>query len=161
MMLAVEDRAGVAVLTNLDDSDLAPLAAEHLLDRLVRLPPRVDLAAAVSATGVQVPEARIPARVPRTQPAHALADYAGRYVNAGYGPLVIDRDANALRAQLAQMQTRLEHWHYETFVPVRGVAIALPRVPFTFVTDAAGAVVAVDVPFEPSVTPIRFDRAAR
>ena len=160
-ILAPDDQTGVAVLVNRGDSALAMLAAEHLLARLVGLPPRHTLAAAAAdAHGASTPSRR-PKRVRNTRPAHRLVDYAGRYVHAGYGTLVVALQGKTLRVRLGAESAELQHWHYDTFVSETAADTRLPAVPWTFMTDAQGAVVSVVIPLERRVPPLRFVKTQR
>ena len=162
-ILAPDDRAAVVVLANRAQSSLARLAAEHLLDRLLSLPPQVDLATAVAAQpSPRSPLPAIPRRVQKTTPSHPLSRYAGVYRHPGYGRLQIERDDKRLRARLGPLSTALTHWHYETFIPARGASDPrLPIVTWTFITDVQGRVSAIEVPLEPELAPLRFERRAR
>jgi hypothetical protein len=49
----------------------------------------------------------------------ALEKYAGRYVDAWYGPIDIGSDAKGLTINFTNtpnMGGRLEHWQYDTFI---------------------------------------------
>jgi len=55
-------------------------------------------------------------RVPGTQPSHALAQYAGRYVDSLYGEMTVAEAAGRLVLSHGTWATAdLEHWHYDTF----------------------------------------------
>ncbi len=162
LVLAPDDRAGVAVLTNRGDSDLAELTAHHLLDRLLGLVPRVNLAYAAREATRTVPKVpALPVRVGKTRPAHRRADYFGRYTHPAYGDLLVAEDEQRLTVRLGPWTNPLTHWHYETFVSEPTSPPGLPQVPWTFHTDVRGVVVAVEAPLEPKRPPLRFVRTDR
>lgn len=117
---------GIAVvaLTNLDDTNLAHLVCNSVLDRLTGLP-RVDWSAqyqqfeddeaSYAAAEDSIPD---PFRVLGTRPAHPLPAYAGRFHHPGYGDLLLTADAGGrpqLRGDLHGLPFLLAHFQYETF----------------------------------------------
>jgi hypothetical protein len=105
----------------------------------------------------------VAARVKGTRPAHPLEDYAGEYEHPGYGILkVAHQPANEggrLVVTFNGIETPFEHWHYEMFNGLEN-----PRDPafrnskIMFVTDRDGEVSSVQIPFEPNVDAIVFER---
>jgi len=85
------------------------------------------------------------ARVRGTQPSHALADFAGRYVDSLYGEMTVAEEGGHLVLRAGTWAVAdLQHWHYDTFRAVwrdreLGTDFA------TFVTDAAGKVATLSV----------------
>ena len=55
----------------------------------------------------------------RSKPTLALAQYAGRYVDAWYGAIAIGSDPKGLTINFTNtpnMGGRLQHWQYDTFI---------------------------------------------
>ena len=84
-------------------------------------------------------------RVPGTQPSHALAQYAGRYVDSLYGEMTVAEAAGRLVLSHGTWATAdLEHWHYDTFRAVWRDR-ELGRDFVTFATDVDGKVSRISV----------------
>lgn len=92
---------------------------------------------------------------PSADCAHPVADYAGRYRNAGYGDLVAEVADDVLAVQVGDSDVTASHRHYETW-DLRYEPLAADF-PVTFLTNANGDVDAVVVDFEPDLQ-VRFDR---
>ncbi|HSN56256.1 MAG TPA: DUF3471 domain-containing protein, partial [Candidatus Sulfomarinibacteraceae bacterium] len=159
------DGIGVVILANTDGTGLPTLLERHLADRLLGLEPRPWIAEglaetrAAEAAAETAGERRATARVEGTDPARALADYAGDYVHPAYGTLRITVDGDRLVADLHGLTTPLEHWHYEVFVgTAEGTEPSLEGLSFSFVTDAAGRLSSLSVPLEAEVDAIVFER---
>ncbi len=55
-------------------------------------------------------------RVRGTHPSHALADFAGRYVDSLYGEMTVaEEDGHLVVRYTDWLPADLEHWHYDTF----------------------------------------------
>ena len=98
--------------------------------------------------------------VPGTKLSHDLDDYTGEYWNPGYGKIVIERDGDSLKALFRGMEQKMEHYHYDTFkmldIKMDTLVVTAPT---TFYTcPYSGKITKFDVPFEPSVTPIMFEK---
>ncbi len=158
-----DDHIGLVVLSNQGANNPIPtLIAKALYDRVLGLTP-IDWAARqremdqANAKRAAAQKAKLAAeRKPGTSPSHPLADYAGSYVNQGYGTLVIRLTDGHLEAQLDDVGGRLEHYHYDVFQltgtdggpSLSGLA--------EFRTNTRGEVAEIAVPLEPSVAPIVF-----
>lgn len=117
----------------------------------------VDDLARVQARRQQMAKAaeqkRVDARLPETKPSLIMAAYAGRYVDATYGPAEVQYDGDQLKLTLLPAKTRLfgnlSHWHQDTFrvdFPDRFLPFALVR----FELDSSGKVAAfaIDCPID-------------
>ena len=159
-----DDRIGIVVLANADGSAFPEMAGRHAADLLLELDevPWFDVGLAEHAQArdmvTEARSRRSERRVPGTRPAHALDDYAGSYLDPGYGTLEIVHEGQGLRARFHALEVPLEHWHYETFLGGAGGERVLENMTFRFETDDAGRVAAVHVPLEAAVVPIRFSR---
>jgi hypothetical protein len=164
------EKIGVVVLSNTNNSDgggnpLPNALTFYLMDRMLGLPP-LDWAGrahqqAVSADSANKAERseELKNRVAGTSPSHPLDDYVGTYENAGYGTLVIRRGAQGLELALDQLQTPLEHVHYDVFNIAPGAPMIEGRISFGL--DEKGAITTVAVPLAPGVKPIVFTRKAK
>jgi CubicO group peptidase (beta-lactamase class C family) len=159
-----QDDLGIVVLTNLNGTPLRDLIVNVIADRLLKITP-VDWigqgAAVLKAqeaaqkAGEKKKEAL---RVPGTQPAHKLEDYAGDYEHPGYGVLKVTMQAGKLEATFNGIRTPLAHWHYETFNGMKAADSTFENMKYTFETDANGFVARVSAAFEPAVKEIVFTR---
>ena len=162
-MLLPDEGTGVAVMTNTSSSAMAPVVAYRVLDELLGLEP-IDWFSRFKARfdtlvgGMR--EARGARRVvPDAPPPRPLEAYAGEYEHPGYGTLTIAAQGGTLRPRLGTLDVSLAHRHYETFDLEWHELGDQPHLfPLMFLSDPDGDVIALTVPFEPSVEPLRFDR---
>jgi CubicO group peptidase (beta-lactamase class C family) len=165
-----DEKIGVVVLSNTNNSDgggnpLPNALALYLMDRMLGLAPldwagkaRQQAVSGDSATKAERAE-ELKNRVAGTSPSHPLDDYAGSYENEGYGTLVIRRGAQGLELALDQLQTPLEHVHYDVFNIAPGAPMIEGRISFGL--DDKGAITTVSVPMAPGVKPIVFTRKTK
>ncbi len=165
------DGIGIVVLTNKNGTPLPEMTVRHLADRLFELKSRDWYAEAIGQRRAALQQARESAqraraeRVANTKPAHALADYAGEYEHAGYGTLSIavqrNKEGGRLSLRLNNIETPLEHWHYEVFNggenPVDGT---FRDFKIQFVTGLDGQLSGVRATMDPNVESETFQRAA-
>jgi hypothetical protein len=107
------------------------------------------------------------ARIAGTSPSHALADYAGVYVHAGYGAIEIQEEGGELLLRRQRLRLPLEHWHYDAWVVKDGGPFLIhmpheldPTNRLAFETDVDGRIGALSLRLESMVAPIRFARRA-
>lgn len=160
--LLPQSNIGVVVLSNLGGRMVAPIIACRAHDLLLGLEPldwNTPWRELYDKTIAEVDQANqklADARVPDTQPSHALADYAGEYTHPGYGSLTVKHNDGQLVAVYNERGFPLEHYHYDMFLitsdemPVRLLA--------TFALGPDGAVNTASVPFQPGVKAIEFTR---
>ena len=161
-MMLPDEGIGVIVLTNVW-SMLGVATCYRVFDELLALEPidwstrlkdRFDAAMAAAA------EAR--AERPRVDAAALLrppAAYAGEYDHPGYGTVSIAVDGDALVPRFGTLQLALEHRHFDVFdLKLLELADQQIAFPLTFLTGPDGDVVALTVPFEDTIEPIRFER---
>ncbi len=153
---------GVAVLTNLAGTPLPSVIAFYVADLFLNLEP-VDWNARFRIRFEQAEkmekEKKIAAaeRVEGTRPSHQLDAYVGRYRNPGYGDLIIEREGKQLKMLFSRIGSRLEHWHYDVF-RARDDVWGEMGLMITFLTNEAGDIEKLSVPFEKMVDPIVFVR---
>jgi CubicO group peptidase (beta-lactamase class C family) len=114
--------AGVVVLANAGLGLGVAAARNRLLDELLGLPPSRDWNAYFHEADRKSLEKRAATQAERerkrakgTHPTHALADYAGTYLNAGYGPITIGVVDGALSLRWTRVTIPLRHFAYDTF----------------------------------------------
>ncbi|MGH3679225.1 MAG: serine hydrolase [Natronosporangium sp.] len=160
-----EADVGVAVLSNRDGTMLRDVVPCLVYERLLGLTPS-GLGERLLAKEVAIHRGRgqhrertgtATAGLPAVRP---LSDYAGRYRHPGYGDLVIDVDGAGLVGRYLSLTGPLRHRHLEVFnlvVDLGGIETPLP---VQFFHDLDGQVSAAELPAEPAVPPVRFDRVA-
>lgn len=156
------ERIGVVVLTNRSGARLRDGLPWEIIDRILALPGAglvtryADLERKMFAGQAAAKKEGASDRRTGTQPAHALDEYAGRYVAPGYGALDITLEDGALHLAYHGFKTRLAHWHYEVFRAPEDRTSELNAARVKFETDLEGEVGAVAVPIEPNVPPTLF-----
>ncbi|TYT25925.1 serine hydrolase [Luteimonas viscosa] len=148
VVLVPERNLGIALQINAEDVDVLRGLGQELLDHYLGFEPRDWVAAfgqwnqarlegglaALASTGAQARKA--------SRPSLPLAGYAGRYVDAWYGPIAITGDARRLRIDFLQtpgMAGTLEHWQYDTF-RTRWDDSSIEPAYVSFALDAEGGV---------------------
>ena len=96
-----------------------------------------------------------------TSPSHELADYTGKYLHPAYGEATVNLADEALTLSLHGLDCPLEHWHYDVFRIRRYEDRVHPfsgkEVLFRYGRD--GHVESLQIPLEPNVADIVFERA--
>ena len=122
--LLPERRLGVAVLTNLDHSELRHALMYTVFDRYIGPGPgagrdwSAELRAmygAMADSAAARRRAREARRVTGTSPTLPLTAYAGSYADSLYGTAVVRLDGERLTLQLGDRAGDLEHWQYDVF----------------------------------------------
>jgi CubicO group peptidase (beta-lactamase class C family) len=162
-MLLPDDGIGVAVMTNTSSSAMAPVVAYRVLDELLGLEPFDWFSEFKARYDALIGGSREVRGARRVVPGAALPRpldaYAGQYDHPGYGTLTITVDGGTLRPHLGTMDLSLAHRHYETFDLEWHELGDQPHLfPLMFLSDPDGDIMALTVPFEPSLGPLRFDR---
>jgi CubicO group peptidase (beta-lactamase class C family) len=115
IVLVPKAKLGVAVLANLDETDLVTAAANALVDRLLGLPPEDWNAHFAASRKPAEKKAKHPPRVPGTKPSRGLDAYAGAYEERAYGRVEVTKDGDGLRLAWSSFRVPLRHLHYDTF----------------------------------------------
>ena len=165
MVSLVPDKGlGFVVLANKNAAALPELLVRTALDRLLGMDEvdwigdvarKRELNKGVAKKAAQKKQQR---RVRDTRPSHALSAYAGTYHHPGYGDLQVEKSGKALKFTFNNIETGLEHWHYDTF---NGRVIKDPTfedMKFTFLIDENGYITSVKANFEPAVDSIEFEK---
>lgn len=165
--LLPNDDLGLVILTNLNGTGVPERLVRHSIDRLLHLTP-IDWNGEAVAKRDGAKKANDEAKAKKasvrktgTKPSHPLADYAGDYEHPGYGVLKVAVAGDHLDATYNDIQTPLEHWHYEVWNGTgKGTDPAMEDLKFLFQGDMRGNVAAVAVQLEPSVKDIVFQKKA-
>jgi hypothetical protein len=167
VMLFPEDGIGIVAFTNFGFPSLARLICQHAFDALMGLKPvqslqeRIDL---YESKILQVRERdKTLGRVDGTAPSHALAHYAGAYVNPGYGEIDIQQRNGELLCRRGDLEFLLQHWHFDAWI-ARDIGMFVLHAPhpfdrasqLIFETNNDGYIAAFSMRLEPAVVPIRF-----
>lgn len=147
-------------------SGLPAIVNQHAADRLLGLEP-IDWSAEALAEQAAGEEASEEAeakkevtRVDGTRPSHELADYAGSYRHEGYGELTVSHDGESLRLTFNEIETPLDHWHYDVFNGGENEEDpTFKDRKFLFRADVNGNVASVEAAFEPSAASIIFAKS--
>jgi CubicO group peptidase (beta-lactamase class C family) len=160
-----QDGIGIVVLSNQNGSALPGLVAVHAADRIFGPPLRnwnAEALARRKAGEAQQREAEKKVesvRVTGTKHSHALADYAGEYVDPGYGTLTVSLDSGRLVTVFNSIRTTVEQWHYDVFNGLRNPQDAtFEGMKYNFTANVRGDVDAVAAVFEPTEDAIVFRR---
>lgn len=164
VVLFPKDDLGMVVLTNLNGTPLRDLIAQVAADKVLKLEP-VDWITQGAArralsekAGKEGEKKKAVTRVAGTQPSHKLADYVGEYEHSGYGLLTVQLRDGRLSATFNDIETPLEHWHYDTFNGAEGKDDTFANMKYNFTTDTDGFIASVTAIFEPAVSAISFAR---
>jgi CubicO group peptidase (beta-lactamase class C family) len=90
-----------------------------------------------------------------TKPSHPLKDYAGEYENDGYGTFKIWLDDKKLYGSYNNLETPMEHWHYDVF---RCTEYIWEGAKINFLTNNKGDIEQISIVMEPKVDPIVFTK---
>ncbi|HUL33126.1 MAG TPA: serine hydrolase [Candidatus Eisenbacteria bacterium] len=162
-----EDKVGVVILTNLDNHmGLEPIAFS-IYDRLLGISnePWIDRYKAMSdkakAAEAEAEKKQAPPARPTTPASHPLADFAGDYVNPGYGTVKIAVSGDDLTLTLNELGPypfrRLNYDIYE--IPKESDSVAAGT-KGQFYMDRDGNIVRLALPLEPTLPEdIVFTRA--
>ncbi len=143
VMMAPDDKLGVAILCNLDQTRMTLALGNTLLDLFLGATKKdwnahylALLKKDQDAARAQL-EARLKKRQPGTKPSHDLTAYAGTYEHAAYGTARVDVEDGKLVLRWSSFACPLEHFHYDTFL-IGNEHLAGAMV--TFATGADGKV---------------------
>lgn len=159
-------RLGVVVLTNVNGSSLPMALSRVIFDRFINAATKDWVASAeqMASRTREIIESRTvtgfaAVRVPDTEPSHALKDYVGSYNHSAYGTIEVSLVNGTLHIRNNLLQGELLHYHYEFFSIGTDLEEASGML-VEFKTGTGGRIESLEIPLEPSVAPISFDRAA-
>ncbi len=121
--LLPDRRLGVAILTNLDHSELRHALMYSVFDRyLAPATVRHDwsgemlaLYTALRDTAITRRKAQEARRISGTHPTLPLERYAGNFSDSLYGPATVRSESGKLLLQIGVLVGELEHWQYDVF----------------------------------------------
>jgi CubicO group peptidase (beta-lactamase class C family) len=122
IVLLPKDRAGVVLLTNLEEADALQAAGNAILDHLLGLPKKdwnahfLRQRDEAEAARKERLRKRLAARQPGTKPSRELTAYAGTYTEPAYGAVTVKREGDALALAWSSFRVPLKHFHYDTFI---------------------------------------------
>jgi CubicO group peptidase (beta-lactamase class C family) len=143
LTLVPEARLGIAIVSNLADTQMNLAVTNTLLDQLLGLPYRdwnAHYAAILRAGEVAKKAAdaeRLAKRQRGTKPSLPLSAYVGTYEDPAYGKATVTLEAGQLIWTWSTFRCPLEHYHFDTFSARHEHLVAAQIV---FVLDADGAV---------------------
>jgi CubicO group peptidase (beta-lactamase class C family) len=160
-----DEKLGVALLTNMNGTFSTFPITLNIYDRLLGLDQLelndkfLSVIKTMEEAGEKGKEKAAELRKTNTQPSHPLEEYAGDFVNPGYGPLKISIENGKLNAKYNSLTFDVVHYHYDIFEIVNEENEDM-TMKISFSTDTFGNIASVAVPFEASVKDIVFTRTA-
>lgn len=166
LTLLPEENLGIVILSNGTSNFLCNVLTYDILDEVLGVetdgsfsPWTPKFGAAVGpvfAAMAQGAEAKAAAKVADAAPAHKMEEYAGTYVNPGFGTMTIAEQDGNLVGELNGYRCMLMPYHYEFFdvaMEVYGMVF-----PIEFRTGMMGGVMGIDAYVEgtPGVNPVMF-----
>ncbi len=115
------DRVGVVALANKNGAAMPGLVTRQAVNQIFGIDDSNWYAEALAkratakASQEEADEKKDLVRKTGTHPAHELDAYVGVYEHLGYGTLTITQDNERLQMTYNNIDTPLEHWHYEVF----------------------------------------------
>ena len=160
------DSIGIFVVSN--QGQPVAVIRNFIADRMLKLPYRnwnksqLDAARKAKEAAKSVVKNDSLGHVFNTKPSHDLIDYAGTYINPGYGSIEIKSTGNELSSRFNSIDIKFEHYHYDQFK-------ALPQDPSledasfmaSFHTDEKGDISKLTIPFESGTKDIEFIRETK
>jgi len=153
-----EDRIGVVILTNMNQSDVTLPLTANLFDRVLGIWPPKDYNSEYYVAAKEHEAKRRAAAGERphvvgTKPSLPLSAYAGVYRNSYLGTASVRLEpSGALSIQYdasPAMAGDLEHWHYDSFMATMRDPM-LGKIPVTFRLGGNGQVASMIFPIAPS-----------
>lgn len=121
IVLVPDSKLGVAVLTNLNGTQMPEAVCYTVVDLLEALPKK-DWNASIAESAKQLEIeaskaalAKLAARKKDTKPSRELAAYVGNYEDEAYGKAEISLVNDALVLKWSSFNAKLQHFHFDTF----------------------------------------------
>jgi CubicO group peptidase (beta-lactamase class C family) len=121
LMLFPKDRLGIMLLTNVEEKLVVSATGNALADQLLGLDKKdwnahyLDQRARQQAGRKALLDKLAASRQPGTKPSRPPAAYAGRYEDPAYGVARVEADGDRLVLHWSSYNTKLRHFHYDTF----------------------------------------------
>ncbi|KAF9922862.1 hypothetical protein FBU30_007005 [Linnemannia zychae] len=152
-----DDDLVIAVLTNINVTNLPSSMTYYISDMLLQLPKTKDwihehtLKRTKETYEHYAKAARndIPDRIKDKPHSHDLADYAGEYTNPAYGTVKVSllEDVKALHVKVRTLESKLEHYHFDSFKGHMHDFTVKGDVFLTFISGSNGGVESVEFTF--------------
>ncbi|KAF9287306.1 hypothetical protein BGZ88_008674 [Linnemannia elongata] len=148
-----DDDLVVSILTNTAITDLPNNLPYYIADGILNLPQTVDWlndrvlnrTKAIYDLHDKVENGNLPDRIEGKPHRHALVDYTGEYTHPVFGKIVITlQDDGSLFMKVREFESKLEHYHYESFKGYVQDFATRGNVFFTFFTGSDGGVESVE-----------------
>lgn len=160
-----DDDLGLVAFTN-SASPLANLFSMVAADRILGLEPIDWVGEALERREIgkqtrdEAEEKLAAVRNTRTEPSHPLVSYPGTYQHPSYGTLTIGAGRrDVLEVTYNGIQAPLEHLHYNVWSGAEADEDkTFEDVMFLFRMDFDGEITSVEVPLEPTASPIAFEK---
>lgn len=161
------DSIGIIVLVNQDGSAIPSIVRNLVADRMLKLSltdwnkfVKTDWEKARKSQKEAESKA-ISGKKSGTKTSHLLTDFAGKYLNAGYGAFRIVAERDSLFAIIPLKKLWLKHYHYDIFQPFeitkKGIDTTQNgELRFNFHTNNLGEIESIFVNIEPTLKPVEF-----
>jgi CubicO group peptidase (beta-lactamase class C family) len=122
IVLLPKDRAGVVLLTNLEEMEIVEAAGNAVVDHVLGLPKKdwnahfLRQRDEAAAAGKERLRKRLASRQAGTKPSRELGAYAGTYAEPAYGAVTVKPEGKALALTWSSFRVPLKHFHYDTFI---------------------------------------------
>jgi hypothetical protein len=159
-----QEGVGLVVLVNKNGSALPELLIRHASDLVLELEDKdwIGEAAKQKTAGEEIQkeasQKKHTRKKPGTKPAHEFEEYIGDYFHPGYGDLKVFVKNGEIVFTYNGITTPLEHWHFETFNGKRADDPTFEDMKLTFRTDVDGHVASLEIPFEPTLEAMVFEK---
>lgn len=162
--MAPEENVGFTILTNKNGTEYGSFVARYALDVLTGKE-STDYYTADKDTEEEKDEEEEEKEQDKsspfadTSPQRENADYAGTYLDQGYGEVIIVEAKGKLRLQYGSLDAELKHRHFETFrAELEDIGQELE---INFIAGANGKVRSLEIAAEPGLDhPIIFEKQA-
>ena len=120
--LLPKEKIGLAILSNLGDTHFPEAVGNSLLDHLLAAPKKdwntllIEMDKKGEAAMETQLKKRDAERHKHTKPSRELASYMGDFENPAYGTAKVSLEDGSLVVRWANSKSRLEHYHFDTFV---------------------------------------------
>ena len=157
-----KEKFGVVVLTNLEGNLIHRTITYFIFDKYLGLEPvkwnerarEREAKNRESEAKSKLKEDSI--KVKNTKPSFELKDYTGEYENKGYGKVTVKTEGGKLRLYFNNYFYELEHYHFDVFTAIK--EDWQDRKKIRFEMNKEGKIIALHIPFEPSVKDIVFTK---
>ncbi len=159
-----DQKIGVVVLTNLDESPLPDVIAFNAVDRLLgetQIPWSkrfLDQEVGSKQAEQEAKDKGYDLRKKDTHLSHDIKDYLGDYENPGYGIVSVAEESGGLLVKLNNLTFHMKHYHYDVFEVPYDPQDPFAKQKLAFLADLAGDISSLSMPLEPRVKDIVFTR---